>query len=173
MKRKNVNRPRMIRVDPALAPYAEDIQARIEHYRAVRKSLLGDQEITSFANGYLYFGLHREAGGWVFREHAPAAAAIHLFGDFNGWNRTSHPLTRLDSGEWEIHIPGEDTLKHGERYLSRDHDARRREIRPHPRLRHERRAEPQDLPVRRPRAGAIRPMSGTTRSARAPCPPPC
>ena len=99
MKRKNVNRPRMISVDPALAPYAEDIQARIEHYRAVRKSLLGDQEITSFANGYLYFGLHREAGGWVFREHAPAAAAIHLFGDFNGWNRTSHPLTRLDSGE--------------------------------------------------------------------------
>ena len=117
MKRKNVNRPRMISIDPTLTPYAEDIQARIEHYRAVRKSLLGDQEITSFANGYLYFGLHREAGGWVFREHAPAAAAIHLFGDFNGWNRTSHPLTRLDSGEWEIHIPGEDTLKHGERYL--------------------------------------------------------
>ncbi len=117
MKRKKVNRPRIISIDPALSPYAEDIQARIEHYRAVRKSLLGDQEITSFANGHLYFGLHREAGGWVFREHAPAAAAIHIFGDFNGWNRASHPLTRLENGEWEIHIPGEDAFRHGERYL--------------------------------------------------------
>ena len=30
------------------------------------------------------------------------AETVHLAGDFNGWNRTSHPLTRKSEEAWEI-----------------------------------------------------------------------
>ena len=31
----------------------------------------GKQTLSDFASGYLYFGLHRTAKGWTFREWAP------------------------------------------------------------------------------------------------------
>ena len=40
---------------------------------------------------------------------------MHLIGDFNDWNRESHPLTRLENGNWEIKLDGEDALMHGQR----------------------------------------------------------
>ncbi len=30
------------------------------------------------------------------------AESVHLVGDFNGWNRHSHPLKRVEDGSWEI-----------------------------------------------------------------------
>lgn len=36
----------------------------------------------------------RDRSGWVYREWLPHAAEVYLFGDFNSWNRTSHPLQR-------------------------------------------------------------------------------
>lgn len=30
------------------------------------------------------------------------AGAVHLVGDFNGWSRTSHPLTHDRDGNWTI-----------------------------------------------------------------------
>ncbi|NLG49060.1 MAG: glycoside hydrolase family 13 [Chloroflexi bacterium] len=30
------------------------------------------------------------------------AETVHLVGDFNGWNRQSHPLDRTAEGSWEI-----------------------------------------------------------------------
>ena len=40
------------------------------------------------------------------------ARALHLIGDFNGWNRASHPLTQLEHGNWEIFSEGKDALPH-------------------------------------------------------------
>ena len=37
---------------------------------------------------------------------------MHLIGDFNNWNRTSHPMKAVGNGNWEIGIPGVRTLKH-------------------------------------------------------------
>ena len=36
-------------------------------------------------------------------------------GDFNGWDRASHPLTRREGGVWEIELAGADALQHGQR----------------------------------------------------------
>ena len=47
----------------------------------------GKQTLSDFASGYLYFGLHRTAKGWTFREWAPNATAIYLIGTFNGWQK--------------------------------------------------------------------------------------
>jgi 1,4-alpha-glucan branching enzyme len=35
-----------------------------------------------------------------FRFFRPQARQVYLVGDFNGWNRTRTPMTRLPDGEW-------------------------------------------------------------------------
>ena len=116
MKRASRKTPyRILTLDPLLKPYAADVALRMERNAAVRKQLLGDSAaLSAFANGYLYYGFHRTQAGWVFHEWAPGADAIHLIGDFNDWNRASHPLRRLDGGVWEIELSGADALKHGQ-----------------------------------------------------------
>ena len=55
---------------------------------------------------------HLTAGGQEgthFSVWAPDAEQVFVTGDFNGWNRTSHPLhPRGNSGIWEGYIPGVD-----------------------------------------------------------------
>jgi len=50
---------------------------------------------------------HNGVEGTYFAVWAPNAAQVFVKGDFNGWNRDSHPLiARGDSGIWECFIPG-------------------------------------------------------------------
>jgi 1,4-alpha-glucan branching enzyme len=50
--------------------------------------------------------VHGESGVY-FAVWAPDAAAVSVIGDFNGWNRESHPMSpRASSGVWERFIPG-------------------------------------------------------------------
>ena len=46
--------------------------------------------------------------GTHFAVWAPNAAAVSLIGDFNGWNRESHPMALRpdESGLWELFVPG-------------------------------------------------------------------
>ena len=115
MKRSTTEQ-KILRIDPWLQNYASDIRLRMNRHAETRRALLGKYaDLSSFANGYMYYGIHRTDDGWVYREWAPAADEIHLIGDFNGWNRASHPMTRLDSGAWEIRLPGADALRHGQK----------------------------------------------------------
>lgn len=114
-KRKNKVPYRILEIDPWLGPYADEIDLRMKRYKAKREEILPDGgSISDFANGYLYYGFHRTEEGWAFREWLPGADEVWLTGDFNGWNRTSHPLTRLENGVWEIRLAGTDALRHGQ-----------------------------------------------------------
>ena len=97
----------IVESDPYLEPYAAAIYGRYEYCVNVEKKLTGgNQTLSDFATGYLYFGLHRLTDGWVFREWAPNATAIFLIGDFNNWQR--HPdyqMKKLQNGIWEIRLP--------------------------------------------------------------------
>ena len=106
-----------MKIDPWLQNYASDIRLRMDRHAEVRRALLGDHaDLTSFANGYMYYGIHRTETGWVYREWAPGADEMYLIGDFNEWNRESHPMRRVDAGgTWEILLDGADALKHGQR----------------------------------------------------------
>ena len=45
--------------------------------------------------------------GTSFAVWAPNATAVHVVGDFNGWDRRSHPMRVLNpSGIWELFVPG-------------------------------------------------------------------
>jgi 1,4-alpha-glucan branching enzyme len=87
-------------------------------------SLFDKEQIANFQNGthyslYRYFGNKQlnvnDVAGTYFAVWAPNATAVFVMGDFNEWNKSSHPLfVRLDkSGIWEGFIPG---IKKGEAY---------------------------------------------------------
>ena len=102
-------------IDPWLAPYGNDIELRMDRFKDKRRQLVGEAaSLKDFANGYLFFGFHRTKNGWVFREWMPGADEVRLMGDFNEWNRDSHPLDRGENGVWEIAMPGADSLKEGQ-----------------------------------------------------------
>ena len=105
---------RVLELNPQLIPFAGDIEARMHLYNTTKARLLSEgQTLKDFANGYRYYGFHHVDGGWYYREWAPAADQLYLEGEFNAWNPTSHPLTRLDDESWEIYLPGDDALWHG------------------------------------------------------------
>ena len=107
---------KILSIDPWLQPYYNEIALRMERNNDVRRKLLGDKaDLASFANGYMYYGFNRTDSGWVYREWLPGADEVHLIGDFNEWNRSSHPLTKIENGNWEIHLEGADALQHGQR----------------------------------------------------------
>ena len=102
-------------IDPWLAPYGNDIELRMDRFKEKRRQLVGDSaSLKDFANGYLFFGFHRTKNGWVFREWMPGADEVRLMGDFNEWNRDSHPLDRGENGVWEIALTGAESLKEGQ-----------------------------------------------------------
>ena len=105
----------IIRIDPWLEPYSGEIDLRMNRFLERRAQLVGDAEtLTDFANGHLYFGIHRTETGWVVREWLPGADAAYLTGDFNGWSHDLHPMEKKENGVWEILLEGRDALKHGQ-----------------------------------------------------------
>ena len=105
----------IIQIDPWLAPHAGDIELRMDRFKEKRWQLVGGSPtLEQFANGYLFFGFHRTKSGWVFREWMPGADEVRLFGEFNDWDRESHPLDRGENGVWEIAL-GADALQNGQK----------------------------------------------------------
>lgn len=66
------------------------------------------QAFDSFHKGenfhaYRLMGAHKTgADSYVFRVWAPCAKSVSLVGDFNGWDRSTHPMRRItEGGIWE------------------------------------------------------------------------
>jgi 1,4-alpha-glucan branching enzyme len=105
---------KLIKNDPWLEPHRGAIEGRY-YYAIEREKQLtqnGAQTLSELATGYLYFGLHKTDGGWVFREWAPNATAIYLTGTFNNWKKDeSYRMKPLEHGVWEIELE-ESQLRH-------------------------------------------------------------
>jgi len=79
-------------------------------------SRLTDDDLYLFNEGthsrlYDKLGAHlmevQGVSGTYFAVWAPDADAVYVVGDFNGWNKESHPLRpRTSSGIWEGFVPG-------------------------------------------------------------------
>jgi len=108
---------KILSYDPLLKPFEADIKLRMDHYAAMKKRIVKKGNLVSFADGFRYFGLqNHDDGTQTFREWAPGADEIHLYGDFNNWNQTSHPLKKQKNGVFEISIAKEEALKPGQKY---------------------------------------------------------
>ena len=106
---------KIFRADPRLKEFEGDFDLRRQLYQQKLDTLLQPgQTLADFASGYEYFGFHQTEKGWVYREWAPGADEMYLTGDFNGWDRRSCPMHRLDGGVWEVHLEGKDALRSGQ-----------------------------------------------------------
>ena len=115
--KKNAEELKIYTYDPLMRRYARDVDLRLSNYKNKRAELLqGKRKLSNFANGHHYFGMHLDGKDVVFREWAPAASQVLLAGDFNGWDGSKAPLTRLDNGIWEIRFTGEDRPRDGQKY---------------------------------------------------------
>ena len=105
---------RILELNPQLVPFSDNIDLRMNLYQNTKNRLLtAGQDLKDFANGHNFYGFHHVEGGWYYREWAPSADQLYLEGEFNNWNPTSHPMKRLDGENWELYLPGDDTLWHG------------------------------------------------------------
>ena len=105
---------KIIELDPGLKHFEGDINLRMDLYKKKKKELVKrGTKLTDFANAHEYYGIHHVEGGWIYREWAPAAYQLYLEGEFNGWNQTSHPMTKLPNGNWELYLPGDNALWEG------------------------------------------------------------
>ena len=114
----------VVQWDPYLAPYATVLRNRYAHFKYVL-SKIDESEggLEHFAEGYRYFGFNRGerdgVRGIFFREWAPGAHGMRLFGEFNDWDRQGVPCTRLEYGRWECFLPdradGQPAIAHGSR----------------------------------------------------------
>ena len=103
--------------DPWLKAYRGVIKSRAAHADSLAKRLAGRKRLSNWASAHEYYGLHKTAKNWVFREWAPNATAMWLVGDFSGWGKDGRfALKRREhSSDWEGFFPV-DAICHGQYY---------------------------------------------------------
>jgi 1,4-alpha-glucan branching enzyme len=114
--------------DPYLEPYSrvlkerknntDKLRARLLHFGShINQTERSPKTLRDFANGHHYYGLHLLNNGWVFREWAPNATKITIFGDMTNWQiKNEYSLTRINErGDWEIQLP-QNAIAHGQQY---------------------------------------------------------
>ena len=105
--------------DNWLTPVADEVEKRFERYQNRLKAIENQfGSLNNFASAHQFFGFHYDKirKGWWYREWAPAAHYLSLYGDFNGWERYANPLENVGNGIWEIFLPDadyKDKLVHG------------------------------------------------------------
>lgn len=98
----NSNSPQKIyETDAYLAPFAPDFQRR-EKKLQEKYEILNKSEILY---SYKIYGLHEVSdNNFVCTEFLPGVKAVHLTGDFNDWNPTSHNFSKIanQADTWEL-----------------------------------------------------------------------
>ncbi len=99
--------PKLVKNDPWLEPFTEEIAARIQRQED-RKKLIEEKygSLSAFADGYKFLGLNydEKKKGWWYREWAPQAKSLALVGDFNNWDREANSMVKGAEGIWELFL---------------------------------------------------------------------
>ena len=110
---------KIVRDDKWLRPFEPAIQGRHDSVERKRKELTrGRVSLSDFADGHLYFGLHRtDTRRWVIREWLPNATAVYLVGTFNDWSESEDYAFKRQrgTGNWELKL-AKNKLHHGDLY---------------------------------------------------------
>ena len=110
---------KLVENDSWLEPVAKEVETRYQRYESKLKYIESQYgSLKSFASAHEFFGFTYDEfrKGWWYREWAPAAHYLSLFGDFNGWDRYANPLEREEDGVWSVFLPDsqyKNRLTHG------------------------------------------------------------
>ncbi len=117
-----MRKPGIVEGDSWLEPYTSVIVRRNDKIMSRKNHLTGGTgRLTDFANGHLYYDVHRTADSWVFREWAPNASAIFLVGSFNDWSESEkYRFAAKENGNWELAVEAE-SIHHGDLYKLKIH----------------------------------------------------
>ncbi|KAI1766836.1 carbohydrate-binding module family 48 [Hypoxylon sp. FL1150] len=100
----------VVQLDPWLSPFAGALKRRYAKAQDWIKKI-DDTEggLEKFSKGTEIFGLNVDKDNNItYREWAPGAIEAFLIGEFNDWQRGSHPMKMNEYGVWEIVIPAKD-----------------------------------------------------------------
>lgn len=97
---------RWLNIDPYLIRYRPQLIERFLRFNTFRKKLTPNNDLDHVTKAYEYYGIHinRSTGVVIVREWAPGAAELFFAGDFNYWNRSSHPFTKINDDTWELYM---------------------------------------------------------------------
>lgn len=110
---------KIVEKDNWLNPVADEVQKRYERFCNRLKTIESQfGSLGAFASAHQFYGFHydRRRRGWWYREWAPGAHYMSVFGDFNGWDRYANPMENNGYGIWEVFFPDaeyKDKLVHG------------------------------------------------------------
>lgn len=99
---------KIVENDSWLNPVSDAVTERYNRYESKLKYIEKRYgSLKSFASAHRFFGFNYDKlrRGWWYREWAPGAHYMSLTGDFNNWNRYSHPLENEGNGIWTIFFP--------------------------------------------------------------------
>lgn len=103
----------LVQLDPWLAPFENKLWDRIAHTNWMRSQFDETGGLGGVvSHGHHYFGFNWEDSEITYREWAPNANYASLIGDFNGWDRGAHPMSRDENGIWQLRLPATE-LPHG------------------------------------------------------------
>ena len=100
--------------DKYLLPYSEFFQQKFDLCKAlIQKINQNEQSLTLFAQGYKSYGLNESDECYTYKEWAPGAKEVYLFGEFNNWNRKQFKCQKDDFGNHFLQLKkSEVDIKH-------------------------------------------------------------
>ena len=107
MTRKASLIPDLVKNDPWLEPFTDDINDRLHRLKIKKEEICHKyHSIANYASAHKFLGFNYDAvsKGWWYREWAPHANALYLVADFNNWDRQSNPLSKVKNGIWEVFL---------------------------------------------------------------------
>ena len=109
----------IINQDEKLKPFELNIKQRILHYKKTLNEIIKlDKSLENFAKSYENMGITLLPSGDIkYREYAPGAKGVSLFGEFNNWNKEQYWAIKDKFGFWELIIPNQNgvpVIQHGQ-----------------------------------------------------------
>lgn len=110
----------LLKHDPYLKNHENEIRRRYKCFKDQLLKIESSEGLLDFCKSYERYGIHCLPDNSVhILEWAPGAESVFLRGDFNGWERLTHPFKKLPFGKWELTLPPSDDgscqLKHLDR----------------------------------------------------------
>lgn len=97
----------VVKLDPWLSPFQDSLKRRYaKTHDWIKRINETEGGLDKFSKGADSFGLHvGKDNSITYREWAPGAVKASLIGDFNNWNRETHPMQKNEFGVFSITIP--------------------------------------------------------------------